>query len=203
MDDEEWQKCRRFKFERDRRRYRGAHTAVRTVLGGYLQRHPCDLRFESGPHGKPRLADATHDLRFNLSHSHERALLAVTLGREVGVDIEHMRPVPDMFGVARHVFSPREMTCLRAASSEQQHDMFFRIWTRKESFIKATGDGMHYPLKSLDVSTEPSAPQLLLACAAGPDEVGRWTMRTLSSEPDYSAAITVEGAGFNVEPALY
>jgi len=203
LDDEERRRAERFVFDRDRRRYVATHTAVRIILGRYLEMNPLDVRFASGLRGKPRLANASGDLRFNLSHSEERALLAVTLGRELGVDIEYVRSVPDMFGVAREVFSPLERACLQEASSEQRPDVFFRVWTRKESFIKALGDGMHFPLTEFDVSAEPSAPELLLACRAAPSEVGRWTMLELPSEPGYMAALTVEGSGFEVVSRSY
>lgn len=203
LDDEERRRAERFVFDRDRRRYVAAHTAVRVMLGRYLEMNPLDVRFVADRRGKPRLANASSDLRFNLSHSEERALLAVALGREVGADIEYMRSVPDMFGVAEEVFSPLERACLQEASSEQRPDVFFRVWTRKESFIKALGDGMHFPLNEFDVSAEPSAPELLLACRAAPSEVGRWTMLDLPGEPGYMATLTVEGSGFEVVSGAY
>jgi len=203
LSAEEQLQADRFVFDRDRRRFIAAHTAMRLVLAHYLDIHPLELRFEAGARGKPRLVQATRDLRFNLSHSEERALLAVSVGREVGVDIEYVRTVPDMFGVADTAFSPLEIARLHDAPGDQQAEVFFRVWTRKESFIKALGDGMHFPLKEFDVSTEPSGPQLLLACSAAPAELDRWTTRALPSETHYAAAITVGGKEFDVVSASF
>src|SRR6185436_5816324 len=88
LDEAERMRAERFVFERDRRRFVTAHAWVRVVLGRCLDCRPETVRFETGPRGKPHLADTAVDLRFNLSHAGERALLAVTRGLEVGVDIE-------------------------------------------------------------------------------------------------------------------
>ena len=198
LDEREQRAAGRFVFEKDRRCYVAAHTAVRVLLGRCLGMPPRDLRFAFGPRGKPRLANAPVDLRFNLSHAADRALLAVTIGREVGVDIERMKSMPDMSSVAAAMFSPAEIERLEAAPDEMKLEVFFRIWTRKESFIKAHGDGLYFPLAGFGVSTEAEGDQLLLSCEAAPKEMERWTLRALSSEAGYAAAITVEGRGFEI-----
>jgi 4'-phosphopantetheinyl transferase len=200
LDDDEQRRAERFVFERDRRRFIAAHSAMRVTLGSYLGIAPEAVRFATAARGKPHLTDPARDVRFNLSHSGERALLAVTLGREVGIDIEQTRIVSDMFSVAERVFSPGERERLRQTPGDRQHEVFFRLWTRKESFIKALGDGMYFPLAEFDVSTDAAGSQLLLSCAAAPHEMDRWTTRSFPCEPGYTAAITVEGREFEVIP---
>jgi 4'-phosphopantetheinyl transferase len=200
LDDDERRRAGRFVFERDRRRFIAAHSAMRRVLGHYLDIPPEDVQFAAAARGKPHLANAPRDIRFNLSHSGERALLALTLGREVGIDIEQTRVVSDMFSLAERVFSPGERERLRSTPTDHQHDVFFRLWTRKESFIKALGEGMYFPLAEFDVSIDATGSQLLLSCAAAPQEMDRWTTRSLPCEPGYTAAITVEGKDFQVIP---
>jgi 4'-phosphopantetheinyl transferase len=203
LDDVERAQAARFVFERDRRRYIAAHTAVRVVLGRCLDVAPDAVTFACGARGKPRLAGCAVDLRFNLSHSGERALLAVALGREVGVDIEHTTADRDFTGVASASFSPSEIAALDRAPATERREAFFRIWTRKESFIKALGDGMHFPLDGFDVSAEPSSDQLLLACHAAPEEMARWKMRPVVCEAGYTAAVTVEGGAFEISSIHY
>ena len=198
LDDEEQQRAARFKFDRDRRRFIAAHAATRVVLGRALGIDPAAVTFAVGPRGKPHLIDAPVDVRFNLSHSGERALLAVALGREVGVDIEQWRILDDLFALAERVFSSAEIATLRQTPDDRRHEVFFRVWSRKESFIKARGDGVYFALAGFDVSTEADGPQLLLACSASPADMQRWTTRALPSEPGYSAALTVEGGPFEV-----
>ena len=165
--------------------------------------NPGNLQFTYGPRGKPRLVNAPIDARFNLSHTEDRALIAVAIGREVGVDIEQTRTIDDLSGVAEQSFSSAEREQLRHTLPESRLEVFFRIWTRKESFIKAVGDGMHFPLEGFDVSAEPEGPQLLLTCDAAPNELHRWTTRALPCEPGFTAAITVEGDGFDLRSSTY
>jgi 4'-phosphopantetheinyl transferase len=203
LDEDELRRASSFVFERDRRRFIAAHTATRLILGGYVGMHPMDLRFGRGARGKPRLVDIPTDLRFNLSHSGEEALLAVARGREVGVDIEEARVVPDLMAVAEQVFTPAERARLERTRGDDRQAMFFRLWTRKESFIKACGDGMHFPLLEVEFSGELEGAQLLLACTAAPHMTSQWTTVPLASEPGYTAALTVEGDGFRVVMATH
>ena len=198
LDEEERRRAGRFVFDRDRRRFVAAHAATRAILGRFLDADPASLRFAVADGGKPRLIDPPIDLRFNLSHAGERALLAVALGREVGVDIEARRVLSDPMQVANQVFTAAERAHLRALPASDFEDVFFRLWTRKESFIKARGDGMRFPLRGFEVSAAIDGPQLLLSCAAEPADLDRWTMVALPSEPDYFAALTVEGRDFVV-----
>jgi 4'-phosphopantetheinyl transferase len=198
LDEEERRRASRFVFDKDRRRFVAAHSATRTILGGFLNVDPASLRFAVAGRGKPRVIDPPIDLRFNLSHAGERALLAVALGREVGVDIEARRVLSNPMQVAKRVFTAAEREHLQELPASGFEDVFFRLWTRKESFIKARGDGMQFPLRGFEVSAAIEGPQLLLSCAAEPADMDRWTMVTLPSEPDYFAALTVEGRDFVV-----
>jgi len=194
LDDVERARANRFVFEQDRRRFVHAHARVRIVLARFLERAPDSLRFTTGVRGKPRVVDAAVDLRFNLSHSGERALLAVTCGREVGVDIEKHRSV-DIGDLARRFFAPSECQALLALDLSEQIPAFFNCWTRKEAFIKALGDGMACPLDGFEVSlANDDSPQLLRSCTAVPDALTQWRIVSLPVEPGYWAAVAA-GAG--------
>src|ERR1041385_3868110 len=129
----------RFRFESDRRRFCVARASLRLVLGRYLKTKPSRLQIESGEYGKPYLVDAqaTQGLRFNLSHSHELALIAVSRDREVGIDIEYMRPDFVTDEVATHFFSAAEVQEFRAVPKELRTQSFFNCWTRKEEIGRA------------------------------------------------------------------
>src|SRR6185295_15695073 len=109
-----------------------------------LKSNPADLRFELGAYGKPGLAEGqnTLDLRFNLSHSHQQALIAVARGREVGVDVEFMRADFASDEVATHFFSPAEVKQFVRLPAAVRTRSFFNCWTRKEAYIKARGEGL-------------------------------------------------------------
>ena len=156
---------------------------------------PQYLRFTYGPRGKPALATdmGAVSLRFNVSHSHGLALYAMTRGRELGVDVERIRPEIVQEQVAERFFSPREVTTLRALPVPLQATAFFACWTRKEAYIKATGEGLALPLDQFDVSLAPGEPAALLRTAWDPQEAPRWTMQDLDPAPGYRAAVAVAG----------
>ena len=197
LDGQERDRATRFVQDCDRRRFVVAHVLMRLVLARCLQVPAASLRFSIGAHGKPGLVGADVDLRFNLSHAGERALLGVALGREVGIDIEQERPV-EALSIARRYFSPAEYQVLASLPEERRTAAFFRGWTRKESFIKARGDGLLRPLDGFDVSLENTAPQLLLGSRDSPSAPDQWTMVAVAVDAGYAGAITAEGKGWRL-----
>jgi 4'-phosphopantetheinyl transferase len=192
---DERQRAERYVFEKDRRHFVVARGVLRVLLGRYLQQDQQQLCFTYGSHGKPALVTATTGelLHFNVSHSHGLALYAMTHGRELGVDVELIRPAVAQEMIAERFFSSREVTILRALPGALQGTAFFACWTRKEAFIKAKGDGLALPLDQFDVSLAPGEPAALLRTAWDPQEAARWTMQDLAPAPGYRAAVAVAG----------
>jgi 4'-phosphopantetheinyl transferase len=142
---DERERARGFYFERDRRRFTLGRGVLRTLLGAYLGREPREVAFSYGPHGKPALAEeraGSDALHFNLAHSEGLAVCAFARGSQVGIDVEKMRELPDWEQVANAVFSPAELSRLRATDASRRRDEFFRAWTRQEALLKATGVGL-------------------------------------------------------------
>jgi 4'-phosphopantetheinyl transferase len=131
-----------FIFDQDRHEYVISHGAVRMVLSRYSGIAPQELQFEAGENGKPRLVQRFADLRYNLSHTEGLALIAVTRGREVGVDVERVQEELSFEDIAEHYFEPRELWDLRTAPAADRVTRFFEVWTRKEARLKATGQGL-------------------------------------------------------------
>lgn len=200
LADDELSRAQRFYFERDRRHFIAARGVLRALLSTYLHMPPAAVQFTYGPRGKPALAaaHAAERLFFNLSHSHELALYAVTHEREIGVDIEWMRPLDDAESIATHFFSAREQAALRSLPAHLKHQGFFNCWTRKEAYIKATGEGLSQPLDAFDVSLVPGESARLLSVLGKPGEVERWSLQALQPPAGYAAALAVEGSGWQV-----
>jgi 4'-phosphopantetheinyl transferase len=193
LSADERERAARFCFDKHRRRFTAGRGILRTLLGRYLERNPRELTFEYSDHGKPFLAGTpVPELRFNLSHSHEVALFAFTSGRDVGVDVEQIRPDRSTREIAERFFSPREARALFALPPEQQTAGFFRCWTRKEAYIKAKGKGMSIPLDSFAVSLSPDEPAQLLWVKDNPAEPRRWTLTTLSPDPTFAACLAAD-----------
>ena len=196
LSPDERQRSQRFHFERDRRRFMVSHAAVRIILGRYLQVAGHRVAYTVQEFGKPSLAGLPSDsgLRFNLSHAHELAVLAVTWQREVGVDVEQVRPLPDMMEIAARFFAPPEVQQLQnVPTSAGQIQAFFNCWTRKEAFIKAIGSGLHHPLDSFAVTLLPHESPRLCALPGQPDLCAGWSLHAWEPAPGYCAALVVQG----------
>lgn len=195
---EELARAARFVRDHDRVRYMAAHALTRVILGRCLDVAPESLAFDAGHRGKPALRNAAHDVRFNISHAGNCVMVGAALGRELGVDVERERPI-DAALLAGRFFSDREREQLAAFGGSRLIEGFYRCWTRKESFIKALGDGTAFPLRGFDMSLQDSAPQLLLACPAAPNEQARWTTVSIATRAGYAAAATIEGREWSLE----
>lgn len=194
LSDDERTRAERFHFERDRRRFVVAQGLLRILLGKYLNIEPHRLEFGHGPHGKPHLSSShSSAIRFNLAHSHELALYAFACGREVGIDVEHICPLPDAEQIAARFFSAAENAVLCALPENQRSEAFFNCWTRKEAYLKATGDGLSRPLDQFQVSLAPGEPVRLLVDEQMPEEISRWRLESLMPASGYVAALVVEG----------
>jgi 4'-phosphopantetheinyl transferase len=189
LEPEELDRASRFHFEKHRRHFVVARGFLRSVVARYLDTQPESLRFAYGAYGKPALA-SEHVLRFNLSHSHEVALLAVALDAELGVDVEHIRADFASEDIARRFFSHAEVEAFNALPREEQVAAFFRCWTRKEAYIKAIGKGLSQALDEFDVTLTPGLEPALLQ--ARDDDASRWLLRDIDVGESYAGALAVE-----------
>ena len=197
---DETARAARFHFQRHRDDFVVARGVLRALLGRYLNVAPSGLRFSYTRYGKPYLPDEIrHDgLCFNVSHSHERALYAFTRGREIGVDVEYVRPEMATEQIAERFFSAGEVASLRSLPAGLQPRGFFNCWTRKEAYIKARGEGLSLPLDCFDVSLLPGEPAALLATRDDPGEALRWSLHELPADEGYVAALAVAGGDLRV-----
>ncbi len=133
----------RFRFAHDRARWVRTRGIVRMLLGRYTQCAPPEVPLTTGAHGKPGLTPGFRagPLHFSWSHTDDLALLAVTEGGEVGVDVERIRPGFDPLLLGRSVFSADELACLRNEALARRKALFFTFWTGREAILKALGTG--------------------------------------------------------------
>jgi 4'-phosphopantetheinyl transferase len=197
LSTDERQRAERFRFPQHRRRFAAGRGILRAILGSCLGVPPEQLLFCYGPHGKPSLQREI-PLRFNLAHSQDLALCAVTLGREVGVDLEAMRAEVRGEQLADRFFSPREVAALFALPSEARQEAFFTCWSRKEAVLKAKGGGLSIPLDQFAVSLAPGEPARLLTTEWDPAEAARWSLVELFPGDGFKAALAVEGNDWNL-----
>jgi len=184
----------RFHFEKDRIHFTRCRYALRGVLAGYLALPAGMIRFEYMTSGKPQLAAEQNPrvLHFNVSHSANMALIAVGSERRLGVDIEKIRADVDMTALAERFFSLRERTGLQALPDHFRVQGFFACWTRKEAFLKATGEGLSFPLADFSVTTHPDLDPQLEELKGNPEAGKQWFLEDLSVVDGFRATVAVE-----------
>ncbi len=184
LSEEELARGNRFHFEQHRQRFIAARGILRTILGRYLNIEPFKIHFGYEPRGKPFL-DKIHrgNLSFNLSHSQDFALYALSINDSIGVDLECIKSTTDVLSLAQRFFSLREYTVIKSAPREQQQQLFFRYWTCKEAYLKATGMGLT-DLQKIEISLTPTQPANL-------NIPGEWSLVEIKPFPNFAAAIAV------------
>jgi 4'-phosphopantetheinyl transferase len=185
---DEKERAARFQFEQHRNSFVIAHGVLRILLGHYLNVSPISIQFKFGAKGKPALA-APADVDFNMSHSGGLAVFAFMAGCEVGVDVEHLRPLQDMHRIASRFFCSEEAAELMSLAAEQREQGFYLCWTRKEAYIKAIGDGLSAPLDDFRVTLRPGQPARFLHIAHDTSAAEAWKLHDLQLGPNYSAAL--------------
>jgi 4'-phosphopantetheinyl transferase len=190
LSPEERERAARFHFAQHRRRYLIAHIALHEILSRYLQVDPAKICFDLGSNGKPRLpaALASSGVDFNLSHSHEMALLAVNRIGELGVDIEYAKPDFKFQEIAERFFTAREVAAMRGLPTELQRQAFFKCWTSKEAFLKAKGTGLSGKLDEVEITRGDQDQVLIRANVPG------WSLTELDPAETYESALVVAGA---------
>jgi 4'-phosphopantetheinyl transferase len=148
MSSEELARAQSFLNPKARDLYVLSRSFVRAVLSQYADVEPQDWKFRTNRYGKPEIASpaSAQSLRFNLTNTDGLVGCAVAFGRDVGIDAEGIDHAVAIAEIAEHFFTPAEVVALRALPPDERSTLFFKIWTLKESYIKARGVGLNMPL---------------------------------------------------------
>ncbi len=186
-------RAERFRIASARGRFVAARGFLRVLLGRYLREEPEEVLLGQEPLGKPIvLGPHAQALRFNLSHSADLAVYAVALGREVGVDVEEVRPDLDVDPLLRWL-SDEEQRALRTLSPDRRVEVFFATWTRKEAVVKALGQGLRLPFRGFSVGVSSDEPAEVSGLPPSSNDRPAWSLRTLVPAPSAVASLAVEG----------
>jgi 4'-phosphopantetheinyl transferase len=194
LSADERERAARFVFARDRRRFIAARAALRVLLadGG----PPAALRFAYSEHGKPSLVaePGRPTLHFNLSHTGDVAVVAVTADGPLGVDVETVRALPEAPAIAARFFTAGETESIMTAPLAERDLAFFLCWTRKEAFAKALGDGLSLSLDRYRVSCRPGAPARIEEVDGSAAAGAEWSVYDLRPAPGVVGAVVMRGA---------
>ena len=193
LSTDEQQKADRFQCERDRNWFIARHGLLRDVLSRYLHVQPDKLVFSFGPQGKPQLASpAGHNMCFSMSPSNGLALYAIKRSRTVGIDVEYIRPMPNATLIAKNYFFSGEQALMNSLPRDLSERVFFHLWTAKEAYCKATGEGVA-GLGHIEVALADTGRLALRSIRGDNNEAGRWSMCQLTPEPAYTATLVTKG----------
>ena len=198
LDDQERGRADQFLRDVPRYRFIVGRAGLRRLLGHYLQIDPKDVCLASDSNGKPRLAPPhAGDLRFNLSHSEDAIVYVIARGREVGVDVERIRTDLPVAAIAEQFFAPEEIAALRALPPPARVQAFFVCWTRKEAYLKATGEGIGFGLDQFAVGIAGGGRRTV---SSGNSERANnlWSIEDLSLTPDYVGAVAAAGTDWTL-----
>jgi 4'-phosphopantetheinyl transferase len=196
LTDEEQRRAARFRRAIDGARWTAARAALRQILGGYTGIAPRAVCLTAGAWGKPALAGET-SLCFSLAHAANRAALAVSRAREVGIDLEPVDPTLDLPALLAAACTPAEAARIGALADERRGEAFLTLWTLKEAYLKATGTGLTREPRSFSVSLSPDHRAVVHDpfAGAGADAGAReWSVRILDAGAGWVAALAVAGA---------
>ena len=195
LSDEEKEKLIRFHFPQDRHRFIICHGAVRQIVSQYLAVEPDQVIFYENQFGKPIFRNELGEIaiQFNLSHSEDLAVLALTPIRNIGVDIEFIHPFTDYLKLAATYFSPEEIVYIDSLSENIKLNAFYKLWTRKEAFLKAIGKGLSFPLNDFSMMGPPSFEFRKVKLSWRSALAGYWYFIDLQIEEGYSSTLVIEG----------
>jgi 4'-phosphopantetheinyl transferase len=159
---------------------------LRQILGKYIDLTPNAIVFNYGQQGKPAVEG--QDIQFNLSHSADRAVYAISATHPVGIDLEQIHPLPAADLVDRF-FSSAEQTIFHSLPVDLQQAAFFHAWTQKEAYLKACGTGLSTPLDQIEVSIDPRTPAAIVSAPIA----GNWQIQKLAISAEYAGAIVIDG----------
>ena len=202
LSTEERQRADRFVFARDRIHHTVAHGVLRHLLGRYSDSAPEAVQFSTTAAGKPVLKTAAGNgagIHFNLTHSGGRALLGVSQGRELGIDLEQVRSNIEALAISRNYFFGSERDAIEGALSVTRDNTFFRYWVAKEAVLKAQGIGLGFPLDQFRVDFLPGGAEARIETFDPGRLDGGWTVRMLPCDAGWLAAVAARGQDWVVK----
>jgi 4'-phosphopantetheinyl transferase len=191
LSSDEKDRAANFNFEHLTTRFCVGRGLLRAFLGAYLATAPRDIEFLYGRCGKPFVA-GVDAFQFNVAHSENMAVYAFAWGCELGVDIERVRDLQDIAGIARHFFCPEEVADLNCVSARERRDSFFACWTRKEAYIKATGEGLSASLDSFRVALQPRETPCFVHINGSTSDAGLWSLHSFRPNEEHIGALAFQ-----------
>lgn len=199
--EEERLRAERFRFDLDRNLYVLSRGALRLLLAAYTGQRADQLEFRYGSQGKPSID--SEELQFNLSHSGGLCTAVFARDIRVGVDIEEKSRDASFLDLAERFFAPSERRALASMPEERIRDAFYAVWTRKEAYIKALGEGVTHGLDNFSVTVEPGEERPMVHSDRDPLAAETWSMISFEPKSGFAGAMAMEGHGHRITTLEY
>jgi 4'-phosphopantetheinyl transferase len=197
LSADELERANKFKFPEDLGHFILRRYQLRFILSKYWGCQPHELMFRYNSCKKPFIyIPEFKGLKFNMSFSGDLMVVGLSKNNEVGIDIEKVSQMQDLENIAIENFSLQEVNFLNG--TKDKTSTFFKIWTRKEAFIKAIGNGMYYPLKSFSVNIDPAGRSEHLVIFNHPMESGLWRTSEINTSDGYIASVAIKSDKFHI-----
>lgn len=191
LSTDEQERTQKFAFEKDTNQYTLARGILRVLLGHYINVAPQSITFSYHTHGKPYLKDFP-EIQFNISHSNEMVILALNYDALLGIDIECLERKVDVDGVAKGFFNDKEYSRLLNLHGIAKKRLFFYQWTAKEAFVKATGRGLSFDLKDIEIVLNTKEEPKIATLHDPSENAANWTLYAISFIPRYVAVLATK-----------
>jgi 4'-phosphopantetheinyl transferase len=191
LSDTEQSRAKRFRFAKDRNRFIIRHGLLRVILGRYLKHPPREIEFQLGAYGKPeiRLDESQTPFFLNISDSGDIVVFAFTIACPIGIDVEQTREISGIEGIAHRFFLSRETHVMMALPRDAQLEAFYACWTRKEAYLKATGEGIAKSLKKVEVTLAPSEYAGVVSVDGDPSAREQWQLQPFIPATGYVGCV--------------
>ncbi len=199
LSEDEKTRANRFRFEQHRDRFIAARGILRQLLGNYLQIKSDLVIFEYSSRGKPQIVSSLNqdNLQFNVSHSQDWDLYGFNYQRIIGVDLEYIKDNIDYKQLAKRFFRTQELQLINSYPAREQKTIFFQLWTAKEAYLKATGDGLAESLDTIQFTLNNNSKLNLVAIKQAQQQASHWLIDNFIPQDNFIATIAVENRSTN------
>jgi 4'-phosphopantetheinyl transferase len=191
LSSDEKERANSFKFDEHRLKFIAARSTLRKILSCYLEIDPASIKFIENEYGKPKIDKNTKGIFFNISHAHNLAAYAISKEANIGIDIEFINAKVDFNGISTRFFSDKESLYIQSLPVAEKATAFYKIWTAKEAFIKAIGQGLSFPLKEFEISLANNT-VVLESIYGDPCKAKEWTLLTYRVPAEYESCIAIQ-----------
>lgn len=186
LSEDERKRSDRYKFLSDKNKFIICRGMLRVILSKYLDIPPDLIKFDYTDKGKPFIKDT--NLSFNLSHSQQLAVYAISVNEFLGIDLEYLGKNTDFEAIAKRFFTSREYEFIKGLNERDKKEVFLRLWTRKEAYLKAIAQGIANGLDQVEFDLK-----LNIMRINGSEKLGKdWFIYEFYPEKDYISTLVIK-----------